>query len=118
MSFSDPVKVKVDGTTEVECPRVSTGNFISEYDSSDGAIKVRLKTTEGRRRRHEARIDLSKVIASVLNPSQNEEASTSAYLVIDRPLNGYTNEELRKLVEGLKTFMSEANIKKLLAKES
>ena len=118
MAFSDPIKVKVDGTNEVECPRVSTGEFQSEYDSSDGAVKVKLATSNGRRKRHTARIDLSKVIASVVNPSQNEEVSTSAYLVVDRPLSGYTNEELRKLVEGLKTFLSEANIKKLLGSES
>lgn len=91
MAFSDPQKVKVDGTNEVELPRVDTGSFASEYLSNDSLIALKLSTANGRRKRHVARIDLTKVIASVLNPSQNEEVSTSAYLVVDRPLSGYTN---------------------------
>jgi hypothetical protein len=118
MSFSDPSKVKVDGTTEVELPRVSTGDKTSSYANSDGTIELVNTTRKGRRTRHEVRLNLAKVIASALNPSQNEEVSTSAYLVVDRPIVGYTNEELRKLVEGLKTFLSEANIKKILGAES
>jgi len=121
MAFADPQKVKVDGTNEVELPRVDTGSFASEYLSSDGLTALKLSTTNGRRKRHVARIDLTKVIASTLTPSQNEEVSTSAYLVVDRPLSGYTNEELRKLVEGLCNFLSAstyAATKKLLGSES
>lgn len=118
MSFADPSKVKVDGVTEVELPRVSTGDRTSEYSNSDGSIRLKIATAIGRRIRHTARIDLAKVIPSVINPSQNEEVSTSAYLVVDKPVSGYTNEELRKLTEGLKTFLTEANIKKLLGSES
>lgn len=118
MAFVDPIKVKVDGTNEVECPRVSTGDFASEYLSADDSVGVKLATSNGRRKRHTARIDLSKVAPSAILPSQNEEVSSSVYLVIDRPLSGYSNEELRKAVEGLKTFLTEANIKKLLGSES
>jgi len=118
MSFADPSKVKVDGATEVELPRVTVGDKTSSYQNSDGSVELVLTTRKGRRTRHEGRINLSKVIPSTLIPSQNEEVSTSAYLVVDRPLSGYTNEELRKLVEGLKTFFTEANIKKLLGAES
>jgi hypothetical protein len=121
MAFSDPQKVKVDGSTEVELPRVDTGNMSSEYLKDDGSVRLLLSTADGRRKRHVARIDLSKVIASTLNPSQNEEASASAYLVVDRPKTGYSNDELRKLVEGLNTFLSAtsyAATKKLLGSES
>lgn len=121
MAFADPQKVKVDGTTEVTLPRVNSGGFASEYDSSDGLVKLKLSTTNGRRKRHVARIDLSKVIASTINPSQNEEVSTSAYLVVDRPLSGYTNTELKKLVEGLVNFLSASTYsatEKLLGSES
>lgn len=121
MAFTDPQKVKVDGTNEVELPRVDSGSFSSEYLSSDGTITMKLSTSNGRRKRHVARIDLSKVIASTIVPAQNEEVSTSAYLVVDRPLSGYTNEELRKLVEGLVGFLSASTYsatKKLLGSES
>lgn len=121
MAFSDPQKVKVDGSTEVEVPRVNTGNFESEYLSSDGLVKLKLSTANGRRKRHVARIDLSKITTDPFDTSQNVEVSTSAYLVVDRPLAGFTNEELKKLVEGLVGFLSASTYsatKKLLASES
>ena len=121
MAFADPQKVKVDGTNEVELPRVDTGSFSSEYLSSDGTITLKLSSSDGRRKRHVARIDLSKVIASTLTPSQNEEASASAYLVVDRPKTGYTNTELKKLVEGLVGLLSASSYSatvKLLGMES
>jgi hypothetical protein len=119
--FSDPQKVKVDGSTEVTVPRVDSGSFKSVYLSEDGSVKLTLSTQNGRRKRHVCRIDLSKIIASTLNPSQNEEVSTSAYLVIDRPLSGYTATELKKLVEGLVGFLSASTYSattKLLGSES
>ncbi|DAD51435.1 TPA_asm: coat protein [ssRNA phage Zoerhiza.4_21] len=119
--FSDPQKVKFDGTTETEVPRVETGSLKSGYLSSDGLKKLTISTTVGRRKRHMIRLDLSKVIASSLMPSQNEEVSTSAYLVVDRPLVGFTNEELKKLTEGLTTFLSATSFaatNKVLGSES
>lgn len=118
MAFSDPIKVKVDGTTEVECPRVSTEPFKSVYLSADGLIRLLVATANGKRKRHTFRIDLSKITTNPFDTSQNVEVSSSAYLVVDRPLAGFTNEELRKLTEGLKTVLSEANIKKLLSSEN
>lgn len=121
MAFSDPQKVKVDGTTEVSLPRVNTGNFNSLYESNDGLIELVLSTTNGRRKRHMARINLSKIIASTLNPSSNEEASASAYLIVDRPLSGFSTAELKKLVEGLVGFLSASTYsatEKILGSES
>ena len=120
MAFADPQKIKVRATEDT-CPRVDTGDFASEYLSSDGLVALKLSTANGRRKRHVARVDLSKIIASVLNPAQNEEASASAYLVIDRPLSGFTNGELKNLVEGLVTFLSASTYsatEKLLGSES
>lgn len=121
MAFADPQTIKVDGTNNVSLPRVDTGSFTSDYLSSDGLVEVKLSTTNGRRKRHQIRLNLKKIIASVLNPSQNEESSSSVYLVVDRPNSGYTNEELRKAVEGVCNFLTAsegAALKKLLGSES
>lgn len=121
MAFADPQKVKVDGSTEVELPRVNTESFSSEYLSADGLITLKLSTANGRRKRHVARIDLSKITTDPFDSSQNVEVSTSAYLVVDKPIAGYTNEELKKLVEGLVGFLSASSYaatKKLLGSES
>lgn len=121
MAFADPQTIKPDGTTTVTLPRVDTGSFQSDYLSSDGLTELKIATTNGRRKRHSIRLNLKKVAASVLTPSQNEEVSSSVYLVVDRPLSGYTNEELRKAAEGLTTFLTAsegAALKKLLGSES
>jgi len=121
MAFSDPISIKPDNSTTVACPRVDTGNFSSEYLSSDGLTRVKIHTTNGRRLRHVFRVELTKVIASTVNPSQNEEVSTSCYLTFDRPKSGYTNEELRKLAEGMFSFLTAteaSTLKKLLGSES
>jgi hypothetical protein len=118
MAFSDPLKVKFDASTETECPRVSTGAFQSEYMSADGLSVVKIATSNGKRKRHTIRLDLSKITTDPFDTTQNVEVSTSAYLVVDRPLAGFTNTELRKLCEGLTAFLTEANLKKVIASES
>lgn len=120
MAFADPQKVKVT-ETEVELPRVNTGSFKSEYLSADGLTELILSTANGRRKRHMARVNLTKIVPSVLNSSQNEEVSSSVYVVIDRPVTGFTNAELKKVVEGLVTFLSASTYSatnKLLGSES
>jgi hypothetical protein len=121
MAFADPQKVKVDGTNEVTLPRVDTGSFSSEYLSSDSLIALKLSTANGKRKRHVARIDLSKITADPFDTTQNVQIGTSAYLVVDRPLAGFTNVELKKLVEGLTNFLSASSysaVEKLLGSES
>jgi hypothetical protein len=121
MAFTDPQKVKFDGSTETTVPRVNSGNFSSEYLSADGLAKLKISTTNGRRKRHVARLDLSKITTDPFDTDQNVEVSTSAYLVVDRPLAGFTNTELKKLVEGLVGFLSASTYsatEKLLGSES
>lgn len=121
MAFADPQKVKVDGTTEETLPRIDTGSFSSDYANADGTIALRLSTQNGKRVRHVARIDLSKFTDDPIFDGQNVKVGTSAYLVVDRPESGYTQAELKKLVEGLVGFLSAssyASVTKLLGKES
>lgn len=121
MAFADPQSVKVDGTNTVSLPRVDTGSFASEYLSADGTIRLKLSTANGRRKRHVARIDLSKITTNPFDTSQNVEVGTSVYLVVDRPLAGFTNAELKKVVEGTVAFLSASTysaVDKLLGSES
>lgn len=120
MAFADPQKVKVT-ESEATLPRVSTGDFESEYLSSDGTVHLKISTSNGRRKRHVARVDLSKITEDPFDSTQNVEVSTSAYLVVDRPLAGFTNAELKKVVEGLVGFLSAstyAATDKILGSES
>ena len=123
MAFTDPIKPKFDNSTETECPRVSTGVLNSVYQSEDGLKKVSISTVETKksRKRHTLRLDLSKLTPDWHDTTQNVEVSTSAYIVVDRPVAGFTNEELKKLAEGLCALLTASSgsaIKKLIASES
>ena len=108
MALTDPQKFKEAAGTEVTAPRVSTGDFKSIYETSDGLTKLTLSTTESNsnRKRHLLRIDVDKLATNVYEESKKQSVSMSAYVVIDRPVNGFTNAEAKKLVEGLVGLLS------------
>ena len=108
MALTDPQKFKEVSGTEVTAPRVSTGDFKSVYETSDGLNKLTLSTTESNsnRKRHLVRIDVEKLATNIYEESKKQAVSMSVYLVVDRPVNGYTVAEAKKLVEGLVGLLS------------
>jgi len=64
---------------------------------------------------------VSKLATNVYEESKKQSVSMSAYVVIDRPVNGFTNAEAKKLVEGLVGLLSATSYsvtEKLLGGES
>lgn len=123
MALTDPLKFKEAAGTEVTAPRVSTGNLTSRYGTSDGLNTATVSTLEtaNNRLRHMARIDTSKLATNVYEESKKQQISCSAYLVVDRPVNGFTAAEAKKLVEGLVGLISASSYsvtEKLLGGES
>ena len=108
MALTDPQKFKEVAGTEVTAPRVSTGDFKSIYETSDGLNKLTLSTSESNsnRRRHLVRIDVEKLATNIYEESKKQAVSMSVYLVVDRPVNGYSVAEAKKLVEGLVGLLS------------
>lgn len=108
MALTDPQKFKEASGTEVTAPRVSTGNFNSIYETSDGANVLTVSTQESgsNRKRHLVRIDVSKLTTNIYEESKKQTVSMSAYLVVDRPVAGFTVAEAKKLVEGLVGLLS------------
>lgn len=120
MALADPQSIKISGVT-TSLPRVSTGAFSSVYESSDGTIDLKLSTVESNRKRHVVRVDVSKITADPFVPAENREVSMSSYLVIDRPLVGYTNTEALAVVAGLTEALAATEskiLKALLGSES
>jgi hypothetical protein len=68
--------------------------------------------------RHSVRLNAEKIAADLLTPTTNSVYSASTYLVIDRPVAGYTNLEMRQIVLGLTGWLTQANIDKVLACET
>lgn len=108
MALTDPQKFKEATETEVTAPRVSTGDFKSVYETSDGLTKLTLSTTESssNRKRHLVRIDVEKLATNIYEESKKQAVSMSCYLVVDRPVNGFTVAEATKLVKGLVGLLS------------
>lgn len=123
MSLTDPQKFKEAAGTEVTAPRVSTGNFNSVYETSDGLTKLTVSTQESaaNRKRHLVRIDVSKLATNIYEETKKQAVSMSAYLVVDRPVNGFSVTEAKALVEGLNGLLSASSfglITKVLGGES
>jgi len=108
MALTDPQKFKEAAGTEVEAPRVSTGEFKSIYETSDGNNVLTISTQESgsNRKRHLVRIDVSKITTNIYEEAKKQTVSMSAYLVVDRPVAGFTVAEAKKLVEGLVGLLS------------
>jgi hypothetical protein len=108
MALTDPQKFKEVAGTEVTAPRVSSGDFKSIYETSDGLNKLTLSTTVSgsNRKRHLVRVDVEKLATNVYEESKKQAVSMSVYLVVDRPVNGYSVAEAKKLVEGLVGLLS------------
>lgn len=119
MAFTDPQKVKI-GASEITCPRVKTEGMASEYTNEDSTVDLTISSSETRknRLRHTVRLDKSKITTNPYDTTQNVDVGISAYLVIDRPLAGFTNTEAEEITKALTEFCSSANIKKVLARES
>lgn len=123
MALTDPQKFKEVAGTEVTAPRVSSGDFKSVYETSDGLNMLTLSTTTSNssRRRHLVRIDVEKVATNPFEEARKEPVSMSCYLVVDRPSTGYSVTEAKKLIEGLVGLISASSYsvsEKLLGGES
>lgn len=121
MALSDPQTITIN-EVETKLPRVTTGNFSSTYESSDGNTILKLSTAEnGKRKRQVVRVDIKKITEDPFIPAQNREVSMSTYIVTDRPLVGFSNKEALDILVGLLTLStgSEDNLLvKLLGGES
>jgi len=108
MALTDPQKFKEVAGTEVTAPRVVSGDFKSIYETSDGLNKLTLSTSQSNssRKRHLVRIDVEKIATNPFEEIRKEPVSMSVYLVVDRPSNGYSVAEAKKLVEGLVGLLS------------
>jgi hypothetical protein len=120
MSFADPQTITIAGVT-TPLPRVSVGANRSEYQSADGLITLAASSSLARRNRRVLRVDHSKITADPFIPTTNAQVSMSAYIVLDTPKVGYTNQQILDVYLGLKTqaaATSDLLITKLIGGES
>jgi len=122
MALSDPQSVTI-GTVPgaVSLPRVNSGNGLGQFSNYDAKTVLKVGTTYGRRNRHSARLDFSKVVTDPYISTTNVLASGSVYLTIDVPPNGFSAAEQKDLATALLTWLTastNANLIKVIAGEN
>lgn len=113
MAFSDPQTVLT-----VSLPNIEKTGKTSVYRAQDGALTLKISHSENKRNRRTVRLDFQKVAADPFEPALNQKFTGSAYLVVDAPITGFTNVELRDFVLGLTEWLDSGNILKVLGGES
>lgn len=120
MSFADPQSVTINAVA-ISLPRTSSGVNSGIFTSADGLTRQSVSHAYGKRTRRTIRLDSSKVAADPLLPTQNVKLSASVYLVVDAPVAGFTNTELKQMCDGFLaalTASSGAKITQLLGGEN
>ena len=119
MALSDPQSVTVGAATS-SLPRIIDNPTSSVYSTPDATVALTVGTVANKRRRTQVRIDLSKIAVDPYISTVNRKLSATAYLVVDAPLTGFTQAELKDLSLALSTWMtasSSANLVKALGSE-
>lgn len=120
MSFADPQSVTINAIP-VSLPRTGAGTGTGQFTSADGTVVMTVSNSYGKRTRRMIRLDQTKVSADPLIPSQNIRSKQGCYLVVDSPVNGFTNTEIKYLVDSLTAYLaasSGAKVTQLLGGES
>lgn len=109
MSLATPQSVTIDAVA-TDLHRIEDDQTSSVYQSSDDtlSLKVSHQKTKSRTRRM-VRLDQTVIAADPLT-AENVYQKAGVYIVIDEPLFGFDDSELEDLVEGLKTWLTSANI--------
>jgi hypothetical protein len=120
MSFADPQSVTINAVANT-LPRTSNGVNSGIFTKDDGTVKLSVSHAYGKRTRSTVRLDHHKIAPDPFVSSVNVSRSTSVYIVVDRPLDGYTNAEVKQIVDALTGYLtasSGARVTQLLGGEN
>jgi hypothetical protein len=116
--FADPQSVTVNAVAQ-SMPAVSRNQDSSIYQKDDATYKLTISHNyKAERSRFVVRLDATKTAADPLVSANNKIYSHTAYLVIDKPVVGYTNTETQLMTTGLIAWLSSGNILKVLGGET
>lgn len=116
--FADPQTVTVNAVAQT-LAAISREKTKSVYREDIGEYEMEISHQEGKTRdRRVVRLNRVKTTSDPFIPANNVEVSHSVYLVIDAPVAGYSNADLRNDVLGLTGWLSSGNVDKVLGGES
>lgn len=116
--FADPQSITVNAVAQ-SLPAVSRNNDSSTYRKDDGAFTLRVfNTFKPERNRFTVRVDAQKIAADPLASANNKVYTSSVYFVMDKPVAGYTNAEIKDIALALTAWATSANLLKVLGGET
>jgi hypothetical protein len=119
MAFADPQSVTINAVAN-SLPRVSSDKNSGAFQKDDATVKLTVSHQYGARTRRTIRLDHRKIAPDVFT-SDNKQYSMSTYIVVDAPVTGYTNAEIKQVVDGLTAYLTAstgAKITQLLGGEN
>lgn len=119
MALADPQSLKVGGTA-TNHPRISSEGGKSVYKTPDAASTFTVAQQSAKRKRTQIRLDNTKIATDPIT-ALNLQVGASVYLMVDRPIVGFSSVELKAIVDSLcewATASSGANLVKVLGGES
>lgn len=117
MAFADPQSITVNAVAQ-SMPRIETAGTSAKYSKDDETFKLAIshtKTTD--RVRTMVRVDQRAIVPDPLT-SVNDYENLGVYVVIDRPIVGFTSAQVDYVVQALKAWLTNANVVKLYGLES
>jgi hypothetical protein len=115
--YTDPQVVTVNAVAQ-SMPRISSIGTKSIYQKNDLSFTLTIShTTTKDRLRSMVRLDQRAIVPDPLT-SVNDYETLSFYVVIDRPLAGFTAVQVEQLITGFKTWLDATAMGKLYGQES
>lgn len=115
--FSDPQSVTVNAVAQ-SLPAVARDAHNSTYRKDDSTYELVISHDEKAvRNRRVVRLNFNKIATDPYS-SDSLKYTGSIYLVIDHPVNGYSNTEIKDITLGLTGWLTSANVLKVLGGES
>jgi hypothetical protein len=112
MAYADPQTVTVNAVAQ-SMPRVSSGVNTGAFSKDDGTYKLSVSHSYGKRTRRVIRLDMNQIAADPLAAGINVKATAATYLVVDAPITGYTNAQLKLALDGFLAYLTASSGAKL-----
>lgn len=112
--FTSPQSVTLNAVA-TDLHRTRDLETSSIYESADGNLLLKVSHQQsGQRVRRMARID-QQLVASDPLTAISQYQTAGVYIVIDEPAFGFSSVDIGYLVDGLKTWLTSANVAAMLA---
>lgn len=120
MAFADPQSVTINAIAK-SLPRTSSGPDSGAFTKDDGEVKLSISHAYNKRNRRLIRLDHTKTVTDLLDPTILTPYAMSVHLVVESPKIGYTVAEQKQIVDALVAYLtasSGARVTQLLGGEN